>query len=22
MLPDSLKGYAPVVRGIARTNAQ
>lgn len=22
MMPDSLKGYAPVVRGIARTNAQ
>lgn len=22
MLPDSLKGYAPIVRGIARTNAQ
>ena len=22
MLPDSLRGYAPVVRGIARTNAQ
>jgi outer membrane usher protein len=22
MIPDSLKGYAPVVRGIARTNAQ
>lgn len=22
MLPDSMKGYAPVVRGIARTNAQ
>ncbi|MFK3658911.1 fimbria/pilus outer membrane usher protein [Scandinavium sp. NPDC088450] len=22
MLPDSLKGYAPVIRGIARTNAQ
>lgn len=22
MLPDSLKGYAPVVRGVARTNAQ
>jgi hypothetical protein len=22
MLPDSQKGYAPVVRGIARTNAQ
>ncbi|WBM72786.1 fimbrial biogenesis outer membrane usher protein [Buttiauxella sp. WJP83] len=22
MLPDSIKGYAPVVRGIARTNAQ
>lgn len=21
MLPDSLKGYAPVVRGVARTNA-
>jgi outer membrane usher protein len=22
MLPESLRGYAPVVRGIARTNAQ
>ncbi len=22
MLPDSLRGYAPVIRGIARTNAQ